>query len=202
MNSWSRLAMASNLTGVTSYMDQMNSETSSTMGIGNYGTSQVFDNDDGSNHFHTHHNFFYTSDGFKGDYGPHDSIFESNVIVVRAYDGQNCVNSGSFVPGHAHVIYNNTCVVMAARNPWDTDTVIQEAGGWCNPNSGGGLMSIYNNRYFTTHGNASVGCGPSNWGTTIEAYRAANPSFEVNSTFATIPDPTDVIQWGRAILGL
>lgn len=38
--------------------------------------------------FYTHHNFFYTADGFKEDYGGHDEIFESNVVIVRAYDAQ------------------------------------------------------------------------------------------------------------------
>jgi hypothetical protein len=30
-----------------------------------YGGSQAFDNDDGSAFFHTHHNVFWDSDGFK-----------------------------------------------------------------------------------------------------------------------------------------
>jgi len=32
-----------------------------------YGGSQSFDNDDGSSWFHSHHNFWYASDGVKMD---------------------------------------------------------------------------------------------------------------------------------------
>ena len=46
-------------------------------------SAQGYDNDDGSNHDHTRRNFFYQADGFKMDYGGSDSIFESNVVIVR-----------------------------------------------------------------------------------------------------------------------
>ena len=39
-------------------------------------------------------NFWYSSDGVKMDYGGHDSNFERNLVVVNAYDGQNCINGG------------------------------------------------------------------------------------------------------------
>lgn len=58
MNSWSRLALGSNITGggpEPVYMGQLKMETSLSLGIGNYGASQVFDNDDGSAGFFTHH---------------------------------------------------------------------------------------------------------------------------------------------------
>ena len=35
----------------------------------NYGGSQAFDNDDGSSYYNSHHNFWYSSDGVKMDYG-------------------------------------------------------------------------------------------------------------------------------------
>ena len=47
----------------------------------NYGSSQGVDNDDGSSFFHTHNNVFYMADGFKMDYGGHDSQFHSNLVV-------------------------------------------------------------------------------------------------------------------------
>jgi hypothetical protein len=60
INSWSRMPLGSNLTspvpgGPPAYMAQLMSETSLSLGIGNYGASQVEDNDDGSAHFWTHH---------------------------------------------------------------------------------------------------------------------------------------------------
>ena len=45
------------------------------------------------------------------DYGGHDSIFTSNVIIVRPFDGQNCQNMWSFKPGHADSLSNNTCAI-------------------------------------------------------------------------------------------
>ena len=73
MNSWDRMPFAQTLgsggRGVPSYMARLHSETSASFIIANYGSSQGFDNDDGSAFFHTHHNFFYTADGFKEDYG-------------------------------------------------------------------------------------------------------------------------------------
>ncbi len=41
------------------------SETVGMFIIANYGSSQGYDNDDGSNHDYSHHNFFYQADGFK-----------------------------------------------------------------------------------------------------------------------------------------
>ena len=83
------------------------------------------DNDDGSAFYHTHHNVFWDSDGFKTDYGGHDSIVESNLVVVRTYDGQACINSGDFVPGHETRIYNQTCVLpLTGSSPREPPDVV------------------------------------------------------------------------------
>ena len=100
--------------GQASYAPAL-SETVGMFIIANYGSSQGYDNDDGSNHDWSHDNFFYQADGFKMDYGGHDSIFESNVIVVRPYDGQNCYNMWNFVEGHQDRLNNNTCASNLSR---------------------------------------------------------------------------------------
>jgi hypothetical protein len=147
--------------------------------------------------------FFYQSDGFKGDYGAHSSVFASNVVVARPFDGQNCVNTVPFVPGHEHVVANNTCVVMGARVPAGVDVVMQGAGGWCTPASGDGLLVAHDNAYYTQHGNASLLCGTASpYGTPLTAWRAAHPGFEARSTVGTLPPPDTVIGWGRAVLGM
>ena len=46
------------------------------------------------------------------DYGGHDSRFERNYVVTLPYDGQNCLNVGTFRPGHGDHYVNNTCVLM------------------------------------------------------------------------------------------
>ena len=69
MNSWHRMPFLSSISSVpgASYYPQL-SETSGVFGIGNYGASQVYDNDDGSSFDHTHDNYFTLSDGFKVSY--------------------------------------------------------------------------------------------------------------------------------------
>ena len=49
--------------------------------IANYNAAQGVDNDDGSSWFHIHHNLFYQAEGFKMDYGGHDSIYEYNMAM-------------------------------------------------------------------------------------------------------------------------
>ena len=94
-----------------------------------------------SSDFYTHHNFFYTADGFKEDYGGHDAIFHSNVVIPRAYDAQNCINcNNNFVPGHANVLTNNTCAVMSARRPQDFDLVIPANG---DGGKSGGVSAVF-----------------------------------------------------------
>jgi len=67
MNSWNRMPFLSEISSVSggaSYYPQL-SETLGVFGIGNYGASQSYDNDDGSSFDHTHDNYFALSDGFK-----------------------------------------------------------------------------------------------------------------------------------------
>ena len=68
----------------------------------NYGGSQGVDNDDGSSDFLIEDNVFYMAEGLKMDYGGHDSEFTGNIVMAYPYDGQQCVNLGTFKPGHGH----------------------------------------------------------------------------------------------------
>ena len=148
----------------------------------------------------THDNFFYQADGFKMDFGGHDSIFSSNVVIVRPYDGQNCQNMWSFVPGHQDILYNNTCIIMHQNNPQDVNMVLnQNDGDVCD--GGPSSAILYNNRYYTRDGNASVICG-GKWGTTIVDLREKYPHFERGSTMGKLSDITAefVIQLGRDVL--
>ena len=49
------------------------------------------------------------------DYSGHDSNFDSNLVVVNAYDGQNCINGGGFPPGHRSNFTNNKCILAGCR---------------------------------------------------------------------------------------
>jgi len=48
--------------------------------IANYGASQGFDTDDGSSWYDIRDNFMFMADGWKMDYGGHDSSFTGNVV--------------------------------------------------------------------------------------------------------------------------
>ena len=55
------------------------------------------------------------------------------------------------------------------------------------------------NKFHTTHGNASVNCG-GEWGTTIADMQKKFPDFEANSTWGTLPDSATVLRWARDVL--
>lgn len=92
MNSWDRTAYISDVKyGTPSYEAQMN-EVNNNFIIANYGASQGFDTDDGSSWYNINNNFFFEADGWKMDYGGHDSLFTDNIVYHGSNDGQNCVN--------------------------------------------------------------------------------------------------------------
>jgi hypothetical protein len=137
------------------------------------------------------------------DYGGSDSIFgPNNVVIVRPYDGQNCMNMWNFVPGHQDRLFNNTCAIwpnLGTGNARDADMVLaQNDCGACSTDRSS-TPYFSNNRFYTTHGNASANCGGS-WGTTLADLRARFPDYEAGSTWSTLPTPDEVIQWGRNVL--
>lgn len=189
--------------GAASYAPAL-SETTGMFIVANYGSSQGYDNDDGSNHDHTRRNFFYLSDGFKMDFGGHDSIFESNIVIVRPYDGQNCQNMWSFVAGHQDILFNNTCAIWQSGQSGpakSADMVMtQNDNGSCGSDRSAAPI-FHDNAYYTTHGNASVNCG-GDFGTTIADMQRKFADFEVRSTWHALPDADTVIQWGRDVLSM
>ena len=78
-------------------------------------------------------NFFWSADGFKMDYGGHDSLFHENVIATLPYDSQNCYNVATFHDGHGDTFFGNHCIILGCRNV-DCEDVIVEAAQ-CNKNS-------------------------------------------------------------------
>jgi hypothetical protein len=119
--------------------------------IANYGASQGVDNDDGSSWYNVSNNVFYTAEGFKMDYGGHDSIFQDNLVISYPDKaGQMCIGFGSFLPGHGHTVRRNKCLVP--RN----DPIISLST--CNHSN----VDLHDNRYFTPNGTATVECGYGN----------------------------------------
>merc|ERR1712190_706578 len=116
INSWDRNAYISDvLTGKPSYTAQTN-HVDHNMIIANYGASQGFDTDDGSSWYNIHDNFMFHADGWEMDYGGHDSAFHDNIVFHEGGDGQNCINTGGFLPGHGAKWYNNKCVLSDSKN--------------------------------------------------------------------------------------
>ena len=82
INSWDRQAFLTTLKdGKTPSFDPLPRIIRGNFIIANYNAAQGVDNDDGSSWFHIHHNLFYQAEGFKMDYGGHDSIYEYNMAM-------------------------------------------------------------------------------------------------------------------------
>jgi hypothetical protein len=82
INSWDRQPYLTSLRDAnTKSFDPLIRTIRHNFVFANYGASQGVDNDDGSSWFHIHDNVFYSADGFKMDYGGHDSVFENNLVL-------------------------------------------------------------------------------------------------------------------------
>ena len=163
-----------------------------------YGGSQAFDNDDGSAWFHIYSNVMWNADGFKTDYGGHDSLLHDNLIVVRTYDGQACINSGDFVPGHETRIFNQTCVLPpGGSSPRESPNVVAHVDQACFGPAPGRLVA-HGNAYFTRDGNATAVCGD---GSQV-LIANMTPPFEAGSTSGTTPPGDVLIAWARELLGM
>jgi len=139
------------------------------------------------------------------DYGGHDSRFTGNIIYHGHNDGQNCVNTWPFLPGHGAVWEGNRCVLPRSTNiagsisgcncpgkskpiPFnasDPDTHTQPECG----------VSFGNNEYFTHNGTATVNrCG------NFEGDWKANN--EPSSNVSALPSDEELLAWARAKLNM
>jgi len=204
LNSWNRMAMATRIRtqGGDATYAAADTETHRNYVDAGYGGSQAFDNDDGSAFMVTHDNFFLHSDGFKMDYGGHDSAFHDNVVVVRRYDGQACINAGDFVPGHEDRIYNNSCVLPepGGSNGQNAELVAPFIGSTaCDGlGPGQGVLVAYANRYYTKGANATTHCDEGQDVRVVDL----PPPMEAGSSSHPLPDSETIIAWGREKIGL
>jgi len=204
MNSWDRTAYISDVKdGTPSYTAQMNSVDTNFI-IANYGASQGFDTDDGSSWYDIHDNFFFMADAWKMDYGGHDSRFTGNIIYHGHNDGQNCVNTWPFLPGHGAVWEGNKCVLPRSNNiagsiascdcpghnakQWNASDPDASIGGECG-------VTFGNNEYFTHNASATVNrCGDFD-----TVWKANN---EPSSNISMLPSDDELLGWARAKLGM
>ena len=99
--------------------------------------------------------FFYV---LQMDYGGHDSIFEDNLVIsypnMRARSGvggPKCINFGSFLERHGHIVRNNHCIVPN-ENQQQPLTQLEA----CRTFHG----NLHNNSYYTPTAQAWLKC---NW---------------------------------------
>jgi hypothetical protein len=164
--------------------------TSKNIIMANYGGSEGFDNDDGSSWYYTHENVFYSSDGFKMDYGGHDSKFASNLVYAK---NKHCFGTGSFRKGHADVFFNNTCIVVDTRNPSPSTvgTLYQCSTDGMNPTK---------NKYYTLSGNATWSCLPNSNPLTLREMQ--QKGFETGTTVGAVPSVDTIVSMAKEILGV
>ena len=157
-----------------------------------YGTLRAslagVDNDDGSSWYHIHNNVFYSANGFKMDYGGHDSIFEDNLVIAYPHKGV-CVGFGSFFPGHGHVVRRNTCLVPMSDTP-----VVQLAK--CK----GSNAVLHDNRYFTPNATATAQCGYGGEPIPFEELKKQFGIEQGSSVEATPKEAKVVASWALGVL--
>lgn len=160
----------------------------------------------GSSFFHISKNVFYQSDGFKVisylkpaihscqmDYGGSNSRFESNLVIVLPYDGQNCLNVAPFLEDQGDVYINNTCVLTGCRSPSCDDLVTHVSQ--CDSR----YMLTKDNHYYSPHGNATVQCGRDTY-----SLPDAQKKFgvEEGSTFGHLPTTAQMLSWAKELLDM
>eukprot|EP00040_Diaphanoeca_grandis_P010287 m.52629 g.52629 ORF g.52629 m.52629 type:complete len:878 (+) comp21637_c0_seq1:31-2664(+) len=207
MNSWNRQPFLHDLRGEPSF-NPLPTTIENNFVFANYGSSQGVDNDDGSSWFDSHDNVFYMADGFKMDYGGHDSKFHDNLVVNYPYDGQNCVNVGGFEQRHGDGFYGNKCLagIGGKQKPsgcGDPSCFTGDARGvdvvghvaQCDPE----YIRLGNNSYYTPHGNVTLGCGSKEL---LIADVQKQFNVEIGSTSAVLPSDEEIVDWARIALGL
>lgn len=193
INSWDRQPFLTDLRNGTPSFEPRRRAIAGNVIFANYGASQGVDNDDGSSWYHIHHNVFYDADGFKMDYGGHDSVFEDNLVIRYPWkrtQSRPCVDlGGTFLPGHGHVIRRNTCIV-----PTDQVPIIQLER--CN----GTNAVLHDNQYMVSYANALVACGYQNTPIPFATFQTYYQS-ELGSTVQPTPkSATKIIEMVSAVL--
>lgn len=147
--------------------------------IADYNSQEAIDNDDGSNYYMTHGNFFvYSGNGMKNDFGGHDNHHFNNIY---AYVGRGFGIVGQ-LKGHEDYFYNNTVVMT-------------RDGAYGNPTcSGDGKTVVHDNKIYTPNGKVTE-CKMS-----LRDWQAKGN--DPGTTVAKTPDDETVIDDARRLLEL
>jgi len=131
INSWDRQPFVTDVAyGYPSFDAAMTNVTQNLIWA-NYGSSQGFDTDDGSSWYDISSNFMFQADGYKMDFGGHDTVLDGNLFWKDGGDDQNCINTADFLYGHGCRYTNNKCLLPKTRS-------IGHTSGCSCPGGGGG----------------------------------------------------------------
>lgn len=137
------------------------------------------------------------------DYGGHDSYYVGNVnINTRKYDGQLCLNTAPFYPGHQHTFKDNICYIcytgqyghLGACNSKNISASLCDTSKpdqMC-------VTNLSNNQYYTPYGNASIQCGDGY----VPLADLQKGGIELGSFVKTLPSNDQVVAWGRQVLDM
>lgn len=136
-NSWDRQVYVTTVSNGTAQPDKDLDYIFYNFMIANYHSILAIDNDDGSNYYQTHNNFFaYSGSGMKNDFGGHDNRHFNNVY---AYVGTGFRINGQ-LPGHEDYFYYN-------------DVIQRNDGDYGNPQcTGPGKTVVHDNHIYTPTG--------------------------------------------------
>jgi hypothetical protein len=160
INSWDRQPFVTEIaTGEPSWNAAITT-VSQNLIWANYGSSQGFDTDDGSSWYNISNNFMYQADGYKMDFGGHDTMVNDNMFYKFKGDGQNCINTWPYVYNHGTTYSGNKCMLPESHN-------IGSVNGCDCPGDGGGShrpsdeqcgVSFSDNEYYGFKANLTVSC--------------------------------------------
>lgn len=179
-NSWDRQVFVTKVRdGHTPSPEKAYDNITGNFMIANYNSQEAIDNDDGSNYYMTHGNFFvYSGNGMKNDFGGHDNHHFNNIY---AYVGGGFRIVGQ-LKGHEDYFYNNT-VVMTRDGDYGNPTC-----------SGDGKTVVHDNKIYTPNGKVSE-CGMS-----LKEWQAKGN--DPGTIAGKIPDDEVIIDGARFLLGL
>jgi len=188
INTWDRMPFLWDETGDFGF-DTPETVIERNLIFANYGASQSVDNDDGSSFYNISNNVMFQSEGFKMDYGGHDSTFTDNYVVVFPYDGQNCFNVANFKTGHQHRFIRNTCIITGCSGSRCPEVVGTMFPGCEDAER---RLILANNTYHTLLGKASIRCGNSP-PVQLTVLQEKLRDFEPGSRAASLPSSDEII---------
>ena len=178
-NSWDRQVFVTKVRDGTPNPDKAYDYIESNFMIANYHSILAIDNDDGSNYYKTHGNFFaYSGRGMKNNFGGHDNHHYNNIY---AYVGTG-FRITTQLQGHEDYFYNNT-VVMTGTGDYGNPTC-----------SGAGKTVVHDNHIYNPTGKVTE-CGKS-----LSEWQAAGN--DPGTTASTLPNDDVLVELTRNLLNI